>query len=53
MLFSGSLGAMQVAPGPNVHEVVLRSPEGVLEGAEFPLVFDHVREPSPPIWYKL
>jgi SAM-dependent methyltransferase len=52
-LFNGALGAIQVAPGPNVHEVRVRSPEPVVHGEEFPLVFDHVREASPPIWYKL
>jgi SAM-dependent methyltransferase len=52
-LYGGSLGALHVAPGPNRHEIVVRSAEPVREGAELPVVFDHVRQAGPPIWYKL
>lgn len=52
-LYRGALGALQVAPGPNQHELVVRSPRSVSAGEELPVVFDHVNEATPPLWYKL
>lgn len=53
VLFADRIGAVHVLPGPNLHEIALRSRASVRRGEEFPVVFDYVSETHPPVWYKL